>query len=110
VIGDRYRTRSRNARVADAIAFRRDIRSGDQGADSDLAIDMDKALRDLSDVDREVLTLVVLDGLTPQEVSKVVGSSGPAVRMRLMRARRALRSHPRLQGYLVSKVRIDERA
>lgn len=49
-----------------------------------------RALRGLSDEDREVLVLVAWDGLTPQEAALVIGCSGTALRSRLRRARNRL--------------------
>lgn len=41
----------------------------------------------LSALDREILTLVAVDGLTPAEIAVVLGGSATAVRVRLHRAR-----------------------
>jgi RNA polymerase sigma-70 factor (ECF subfamily) len=46
----------------------------------------------MAEVDRELLTLVAWDGLTPLEAGKVLGLSGSATRVRLHRLRRKLRS------------------
>ena len=49
------------------------------------------ATRDLSDVDREILLLRDLEGLTAAEVSHRIGLTIPAVKTRLHRARTAVR-------------------
>lgn len=49
------------------------------------------ALRRLSDRDREAITLVAWDGLSPSEAALVVGQSPVAFRVRLHRAKRRLR-------------------
>ena len=51
------------------------------------------AMADLSDGERAVLELVALDGLTPQDAAKVLGIRAPAARVRLHRARAAVRQH-----------------
>jgi RNA polymerase sigma-70 factor (ECF subfamily) len=50
-----------------------------------------RALALLSESDRELLTLSAWEGLSPQEIARVVGSSPNAVRVRLHRARARLR-------------------
>ena len=47
----------------------------------------------LSATDREAIALSVLDGLTAPEAATVLGISSTAFRLRLSRARRALRRH-----------------
>jgi RNA polymerase sigma factor (sigma-70 family) len=72
---------------------------------------LESALKALRERDREALMLVGHDGLTPEEAAAVLGMRPAAFRMRLTRARRALRSvldergrnntlmsMPRLQG------------
>jgi RNA polymerase sigma-70 factor (ECF subfamily) len=51
---------------------------------------VEAALELLAEADREVLWLVGNDGLTPTQAAGVLGVSPTALRMRLMRARRAL--------------------
>lgn len=50
------------------------------------------ALAALNELDREVLTLTVWDGLPPRDVAVVLGVSPEAVRTRLSRARTRLRA------------------
>lgn len=51
-----------------------------------------EALRQLGDLDREVLTLHVWEGLEPREIGVVLGVSSDTARTRLSRARRRLRA------------------
>jgi RNA polymerase sigma-70 factor (ECF subfamily) len=64
--------------------------------DADLVarqIDISRAWRQLSDVHQEALALAVLDGLSAPQAAAVLGVSPIAFRLRLSRARRALRLH-----------------
>lgn len=51
-----------------------------------------RAMTELSDEDRELLLLVAWEGLSPNEVAKVLAISSLAARSRLHRARRRLRT------------------
>ncbi len=53
--------------------------------------DLGRALRRLSTLDREVLTLTVWEGLTPEEVGRILEVPAGTVRVRLHRARARLR-------------------
>lgn len=59
--------------------------------DHDAAIDAERALDNLSEDDRELVTLVYWEQLTAAEAARVVGISAAAARKRLERARRCLR-------------------
>jgi RNA polymerase sigma-70 factor (ECF subfamily) len=59
--------------------------------DPALAIDLDRALRSLSEESRHALLLQVLGGFSCAEIANVLGSSEGAVMTRLTRARQALR-------------------
>jgi RNA polymerase sigma-70 factor (ECF subfamily) len=62
--------------------------------DADLVlqrIDLGAAWRRLSDGEQEVLALTVFDGLTSPQAARVLGISSGSYRLRLMRARSALR-------------------
>jgi RNA polymerase sigma-70 factor (ECF subfamily) len=54
---------------------------------------LERALGRLSDPDREVLLLVGVEELTPQQAATVLGLSYAALRQRLVRARSRLREH-----------------
>lgn len=49
-----------------------------------------RALAELSDADREILTLVAWHGLSPREAARVIGCTAATFRVRLHRARRRL--------------------
>jgi RNA polymerase sigma-70 factor (ECF subfamily) len=91
-------TRRRDARH-DAVAVRlAEVRHGsaDAGQHPDLVahrIDIAAAWPLLSAVHQEAIALSVLDGLTAPEAAAVLGISPTAFRLRLSRARRALRRH-----------------
>ena len=54
---------------------------------------MARALGTLRPLDQQVITLCLLQGLTYAETAAVLNISQAAVRSRLMRARRAIRTH-----------------
>ena len=53
-------------------------------------VEVNAALRRLSDADREVLLSTSIDGLSLRQAASVLGISEPALRQRLVRARRRL--------------------
>jgi RNA polymerase sigma factor (sigma-70 family) len=57
----------------------------------DAGLDARRALSQLSDTDREIVTLSAWDGLTSTEISTVLGIPSATVRTRLARARQRLR-------------------
>lgn len=63
------------------------IEQGDQPSEVGVA----GALMQLSEKDREAITLVAWEGLSPSEAALVVGQSSVAFRVRLHRAKRRLR-------------------
>jgi RNA polymerase sigma-70 factor (ECF subfamily) len=65
--------------------------------------ELSRAFASLSDSDRELLSLVAWEGLTPKELSVALGTSTAVVRLRLHRARKRLRealpqTHVRFTG------------
>jgi len=52
---------------------------------------LDLALRDLSPIDRMVMTMQEIEGCSVKEISAVIGTSGVAVRVRAVRARAKLK-------------------
>jgi RNA polymerase sigma-70 factor (ECF subfamily) len=81
--------------------------------DADLVaqqVDLSHAWRQLSDLHREALALAVLDGLKAPQAAAVLGISAIAFRLRLSRARRALRQHLDHQPRPSAKHRTPERA
>ncbi|AGL19054.1 RNA polymerase sigma factor [Actinoplanes sp. N902-109] len=65
--------------------------AADPGAEVPDRLAVRAALARLPELDREVLTLTVWEGLPPREVAGVLGLSAAAVRTRLSRARARLR-------------------
>jgi RNA polymerase sigma factor (sigma-70 family) len=53
---------------------------------------LDRALRSLSQMDREALLLVAWEDLTPKQAARALGINGTAFRVRLLRARRRLQA------------------
>lgn len=58
-----------------------------------VALDLAAAWRRLSAGEQEVLALAIFDELTSSQAAVVLGTSPTGYRLRLMRARRALRAH-----------------
>jgi RNA polymerase sigma-70 factor (ECF subfamily) len=88
----------RGAERQRALAVRlADVRTGSMADfDAELVarqIDVSRAWQRLSEVHQEALALAVLDGLTAPQAAAVLGVSAVAFRLRLSRARRALRLH-----------------
>jgi RNA polymerase sigma-70 factor, ECF subfamily len=59
--------------------------------DSESELPVSEALAQLSEEDREAITLIAWDGLTPREAAAVLGQSPASFRVRLHRAKRRLR-------------------
>lgn len=83
----------------DALAVRireTTLSASGQGLEPDLAaqwLDLVAAWRALSAGEQEVLALTVFDDLSSPQAARVLGITPAAYRLRLMRARRALRRH-----------------
>lgn len=65
---------------------------GSGAVDVALLIDLERAWRELSDVHQETLALAAFEGLDSTDAGVVVGITATAFRLRLSRARKALRS------------------
>ncbi len=66
------------------------LRSGDEKCELDgraAAETLDLALRELTPIDRVVITMQEIEGRSVQEICAAIGASGVAVRVRAMRAR-----------------------
>ena len=86
--------RGRNRHDALAVRLAETAGLAAQGTEPDLVarqIDLAAAWQRLSATDQEALALTVLDDLTSPQAARVLGISAPAYRLRLLRARRALR-------------------
>jgi RNA polymerase sigma-70 factor (ECF subfamily) len=85
----------RRRRVADALVDRLagELRSAQPPTPTDdRAERLRSALAELSERDREIVTLTAWEGLAPREIAKVMATSPNAVRIRLHRARKQLES------------------
>jgi RNA polymerase sigma-70 factor (ECF subfamily) len=71
-------------------------------------IAMRHVLAELSDADREVLTLVAWQGLSPREAARVIGCTATAFRVRLHRARKRLTVALQAQSSQIKHFRMDE--
>jgi RNA polymerase sigma-70 factor (ECF subfamily) len=82
------RRRSETQERAAAVAAAEPVASAEllEGLDAPLR----RALRQLSETDRELLTLIAWDGLAPGEAGQVLGLTSVGARVRLHRARRRL--------------------
>jgi RNA polymerase sigma-70 factor, ECF subfamily len=81
--------------------------NGRDRVDNDVGIVRD-ALARLSEKDREAITLIAWDELTPQEASAVLGEESGSFRVRLHRARRRLRRHLESAGITVDRAACHE--
>ena len=72
----------------------RPVHTDDPATDAGIA----DALAQLSENDREAITLIAWDGLTPREAAAVIGQSPVAFRVRLHRAKRRLRQRLKAVG------------
>jgi RNA polymerase sigma factor (sigma-70 family) len=66
-----------------------------------------EALSRVSETDREAITLIAWDGLTPAQAARVVGQTAGAFRVRLHRAKRRLRQELERSSALPAVARIS---
>ena len=90
LLNDR-RTRDRVARLGVAIADDAASQPDEHLGDTELRIDLVRAWRLLSPAQQEVLSLATWEALPAAHAASVLGISAPAYRIRLHRARAALR-------------------
>jgi RNA polymerase sigma-70 factor (ECF subfamily) len=90
LLNDR-RTRSRYEQLGVAIADLEELRPDEPLGDADLRIDLARAWRTLSPSQQEVLALATWEALPAEHAGVVLGISSAAYRIRLHRARAALR-------------------
>lgn len=96
-----HRSTSRRAALDVRLADARPRASGDDAELVAARVDLARAWQQLSVDQRECLALTVLDGLASAEAAVVLGTSAVAYRIRLSRARAALRAHldtPAIRG------------
>ena len=86
-LANQRRASARQSRVAERLAQQPDP-TVDADAVDDLTVR--RAFRRLTTSDRETLTLIAWDGLTPSQAARSLGCSPVAFRVRLHRARRRL--------------------
>lgn len=94
LIGDEYRRRTRKQRLLFALRPLASDRAEAEQAkteQSDTALDIHQALREVSESDREIVRMTYWEGLSSQEISEIMGCSPVAVRARLSRARKRLK-------------------
>jgi len=82
---------ARRLQATDRLRF--SIRVLDPPDPSNSFDDVSQALKDLSEADRELITLVYWEDLTVEQAAKVLGISPVAARKRLERARTRVRLH-----------------
>jgi RNA polymerase sigma-70 factor (ECF subfamily) len=88
-----HRSASRRAALDVRLADARQHLPGDDAELVSARVDLSRGWRRLAPDQRECLALTVLDGLTSAEAATVLGTSAVAYRIRLSRARAALRAH-----------------
>ncbi|MBO2449184.1 sigma-70 family RNA polymerase sigma factor [Actinomadura barringtoniae] len=90
IVRESYRAQVRRESLAAELRTWTTTATGDVGDDVADRAEMLGALAQLSDNDREVLTLIAWQGLSPGEAAKVLGCSKATFFVRLHRARRRL--------------------
>jgi RNA polymerase sigma-70 factor (ECF subfamily) len=88
-IADRLRLKKTQVELPEDLAQETD----EPAAVDSLAACLPRALLELSDEDREVITLCDLDGLTQADYARMKGLSLPGAKSRVRRARKRLREH-----------------
>ncbi|WP_436531097.1 RNA polymerase sigma factor [Actinoplanes sp. HUAS TT8] len=91
VLANHHRGGERRERLGERLRRRLAAVTPDPGSDVPERLAVRDALARLGDLDREVLTLTVWEGLEPREVAEVLGVNAAAVRTRLSRARARMR-------------------
>jgi RNA polymerase sigma-70 factor, ECF subfamily len=90
VVSTHYRASERRGRLRTRIEF--EGRSGISTWMPSSHLELSSALEALEPDDREILLLSAWEGLTPSEIAKALGTTSPAMRMRLSRARKRFES------------------
>ncbi|GAB2814616.1 RNA polymerase sigma factor [Actinoallomurus bryophytorum] len=90
VIRDAVRAEARRASLTAALRRRTEEPAADVAEDVVDRLAMLGAMADLPDTDREVLTLMAWQGLSPHEAAGVLGCTAANARVRLHRARKRL--------------------
>ncbi|GID90631.1 RNA polymerase sigma factor [Amorphoplanes digitatis] len=91
VLANHHRGGVRRERLGERLRHRLTATTHDPAAEVGERLAVQSALGRLGELDREVLTLTVWEGLQPRDVAAVLGIRPAAVRTRLNRARTRLR-------------------
>jgi RNA polymerase sigma-70 factor (ECF subfamily) len=97
-------TRRGNGRQT-ALAVRLNTAPAVEDTATDLRLDLAAGWRRLSDAEQEALSLAVFENLTSAQAARVIGISATAYRLRLLKARRALRRHLEPSGLRILDLR-----
>jgi RNA polymerase sigma-70 factor (ECF subfamily) len=92
LIGNEYRRAQRAAALSERIEAAASIEARPGEASPDTAIDVTRAMVALAENDREILQLAYWDDLSGNELAAALGISPGAARVRLTRAKQALRA------------------
>jgi RNA polymerase sigma factor (sigma-70 family) len=110
VLANHHRGSVRRERLGERLRDRLTTTTSDPAAEVGERLAVLAALGRLGELDREVLTLTVWEGLQPRDVAAVLGVGAAAVRTRLNRARARLRrllgDDPALPGHVLGVVTI----
>jgi RNA polymerase sigma-70 factor (ECF subfamily) len=94
IISQHYRSKGRVDRLKSKLLHNALLVSpGDQSESFDLDTQVRQLIKSLRDDDRELVTLIVWDGLTHAEVAMILGCTANAVAIRWHRALKRLRRH-----------------
>jgi RNA polymerase sigma-70 factor, ECF subfamily len=88
VIGSAWRGDARRARLQDRLDAEPQLAEADRNDEPD--VELEAALGQLGEADRELLLLVYWEGLTPARAARVLELAAATARTRLWRARRRL--------------------
>ena len=97
LLAEHHRTAGRWTTVAE---LPEEERGAAVAVDDQRAAAVRRALEELSDLDRELVTLTSWEGLNPADAARVVGITAGTARVRLHRARARLARHPALRELL----------
>lgn len=108
VLANHHRGSIRRERLGERLRHQITATASDPAAEVGERLAVRSALGRLGELDREVLTLTVWEGLRPREVATVLGIGPAAVRTRLNRARARLRrllgDDPAVPGHVLGVV------
>jgi len=91
VLSQHRRGRTRRSALADRLRWTLDEAHVQTATEPTLAEHIRELIRQLPEIDREIVQLVYWDGFTQEEVATIIGKPATVVRARLSRARGVLR-------------------